>query len=422
MRPLGAACTLIAMPSNLTILITTNYYWPEDAGSAPYLTGLAEHLAERGHEVLVATTFQHYPEWRSAAPGRLGAGETHRGVAIRRRWNYVPRSQSALQRGGYELSLLTLGLTALPWRRRPDVVIGTSPSLAGSMLAATAARRHRVPYGLVFQDLMGLAAAQSGVAGGARVAGAVRGAELALARGAARVGVIAEGFRRYFEEGGVAPDRIDRLRNWTRRTEPTASRSEMRRRFGWSDGDFVCIHGGNMGQKQGLDNLLETAALLPRDGIRIALVGDGNDRPRLEGLARERGLVNVDFVEMQGPGNWEATMDAADVLLVNQRASVMDMSLPSKLTSYFASGTPVVAAVSADSETAYEIVSAGAGLVVPPSDPAALRDAILELRDNRAETEALGAGGRAYAESKLAREKALLEYDAFVERLLSARP
>ena len=36
------------MPSNLTILITTNYYWPEDAGSAPYLTGLAEHLAERG--------------------------------------------------------------------------------------------------------------------------------------------------------------------------------------------------------------------------------------------------------------------------------------------------------------------------------------------------------------------------------------
>ena len=58
------------MPSNLKILITTNNYWPEDAGSAPYLTGLAEHLAERGNDVLVATTFQHYPEWRSSAPGR----------------------------------------------------------------------------------------------------------------------------------------------------------------------------------------------------------------------------------------------------------------------------------------------------------------------------------------------------------------
>ena len=408
------------MPSNLTILITTNYYWPEDAGSAPYLTGLAEHLAERGNDVLVATTFQHYPEWRSSAPGRLGATETHRGVQIRRRWTYVPPRQSTLQRAGYEISMLGFGLTALPWRRRPDLVIGTSPSLAGSVLAATAARRHRVPYGLVFQDLMGLAAAQSGVAGGARVAGAVRAAELRLAGGAARVGVIAEGFRRYFEEGGVAPDRIDRLRNWTRRTDPSASRSHMRRRFGWGDDDFVCVHGGNMGQKQGLDNLLETASLLPRDGIRIALVGEGNDRARLERIARDRGLANVDFVEMQGPGNWEATMEAADVLLVNQRPSVMDMSLPSKLTSYFASGKPVLAAVSADSETAYEIKSAGAGVVVPPSEPAALRDAVIALRNDRAGTDALGAGGRAYADSKLAPERALLEYDAFVERILRA--
>jgi glycosyltransferase involved in cell wall biosynthesis len=272
----------------------------------------------------------------------------------------------------------------------------------------------------VFQDLMGLAAAQSGVAGGARVAGAVRATELRLAAGAARVGVIAEGFRRYFEEGGVAPDRIDRLRNWTRRTEPNATRRDARLRFGWGDDDFVCVHGGNMGQKQGLDNLLETAALLPRDGIRMALVGDGNDRPRLEQIARERALENVDFVEMQGPGDWEATMEAADVLLVNQRPSVMDMSLPSKLTSYFASGKPVLAAVSSDSETAYEIESAGAGLVVPPAEPAALRDAIVALRDDRAGTEALGAGGRAYAASKLARENALLEYDTFVERILSA--
>jgi colanic acid biosynthesis glycosyl transferase WcaI len=385
LRLLGAACRLVAMPSNLAILITTNYYWPEDSGSAPYLTGLAEHLAETGNRVLVATTFPHYPEWQSGANGRIGATDAERGVQIRRRWNYVPHSQSALQRAGYEASLFALGLTALPWRMRPDLVIGTSPSLAGSVLAATAARRQR------------------------------------LAKGAARVGVIAEGFRRYFVEGGVAPERVDRLRNWTRRAEPSASRSEMRQRFGWGDDDFVCVHGGNMGQKQGLDNLLETAALLPRDGIRIAFVGDGNDRPRLEQIARERDLLNVNFVEMQGPGNWEATMEAADVLLVNQRASVMDMSLPSKLTSYFASGKPVLAAVSADSETAYEIQSAGAGVVVAPSDPEEFRDALLSLRDDRAGTEALGAGGRAYAEQKLARQAALAEYDTFIERILAAR-
>ena len=100
--------------ARLKVLITTSYYWPEGTGSGPYLTGLAEHLAAQGHDVVVATGFAHYPEWRSSAPGRLALSETWSGVKIRRRWQYVPRSQSAAHRAGYELSLLGLGLTALP--------------------------------------------------------------------------------------------------------------------------------------------------------------------------------------------------------------------------------------------------------------------------------------------------------------------
>ena len=213
------------------------------------------------------------------------------------------------------------------------------------MVAAAAAARYRVSYGLVFQDLMGQAAEQSGVAGGARVAGVVRKVELRLARQATAVAIIAENFRAYLEAGGVSPERIERLRNWTRRREPDETREETRRRFGWGD-DFVCVHGGNMGQKQGLDNVLDAAALLRGSPVRVVLVGDGNDRARLERDATDRGLTNVEFVDLQGPGRWEAVMQAADVLIVNQRESVTDMSLPSKLTSYFAAGRPVVAAAS----------------------------------------------------------------------------
>ena len=148
----------------MRVLITTSYYWPEGAGSAPYLTGLAEHLSEVGNDVVVATGFAHYPDWQSSARGRLAASETRNGVRIRRRWHYVPGAQSAGHRAAYELSLLASGLTALPRRWRADVVVGTCPSLAGGILASVAARMYRVPYGLVFQDLMGLAAEQSGVA------------------------------------------------------------------------------------------------------------------------------------------------------------------------------------------------------------------------------------------------------------------
>jgi colanic acid biosynthesis glycosyl transferase WcaI len=404
----------------LNVLITSSYYWPENAGSAPYLTGLAEHLSARGHDVVVATGFPHYPDWKSSADGRLAVEEEHNGVRIRRRWHYVPSAQSAAHRASYELSLLAFGLTAFPRAWRADVVVGTCPSIAGGALAAAAAKRYRAPYGLVFQDLVGRAAAQSGIAGGARVAGLVRWIELGLAKRAAGVAIIADGFRGYLEEGGVSRDKIRRLRNWTRRVDPTETPSETRRRLGWADDDFVCVHGGNLGLKQGLDNLLDTAALLGDNGIRIALVGDGNDRVRLESQASERQLANVDFIAMQGPGTWEATMQAADVLLVNQRASVTDMSLPSKLTSYFASGRPVIAAASRDSETAAEIKAAGAGLVVPPADPAAFRDAIVALEHDRPRAQTLGTSGRGYAESTLSRANALAEYEEFVERLAGA--
>lgn len=407
----------------LNVLVTTSYYWPEAAGSGPYLTGVAEYLSGAGHDVVVMTGFAHYPDWKSSADRRLAATEDRAGVTVRRRWHYVPGSQSAAHRAWYELSLFGFGLTALPSRWRPDVVLGTCPTLAGGAHAAVASQLYGVPYGLVFQDLMGLAAEQSGVAGGKRVASVVRKAERALARRAGRVGIIAEGFRRYLEAGGVASEKIERLRNWTRRVDPAESPAETRRRLGWSSDEFVALHGGNMGHKQGLDNLLDTAAFLRGAGVRVVLAGDGNDRNRLERRARELALTNLDFVDLQPPGRWEEVMQAADVLLVNQRESVTDMSLPSKLTSYFAAGRPVVAAASGTSETAHEIRSAGAGLMVPPADPAAFRKAILSLKNDRARAEELGARGKRYAETVLSADTILGEYESFLYALLeSDRP
>jgi colanic acid biosynthesis glycosyl transferase WcaI len=403
----------------LSVLITSSYYWPEGAGTAPYLTGLAEYLSDRGHTVVVATTFAHYPEWRSSANGRFRETEVRRGVVVRRRSHFVPRRQSAAQRALYEATLFGGGLTAIHLRHRPDVVVGTCPSLAGGGLARAAAAVYRIPYGLIFQDLMGLAARQSGVAGGDRVASAVRRAELRLARRAERIAIIAEGFRPYFEDGGVEPRRIDRLRNWTRRTQPEETAAETRRRLGWKPDEFVCLHGGNMGQKQGLGNLLAAAERLTDPRIRVVLAGDGNDRPRLEDEVRRRRLGAVEFIPMQPPGRWEETMQAADVLVVNQRASVADMSLPSKLTSYFASGRPVVAAVSADSETAREIREAGAGYVVPPEDPVALRDTIVALSEDPAVASALGEQARVYADTRLSAEASLEQHEEFVSAVAS---
>jgi glycosyltransferase involved in cell wall biosynthesis len=149
------------------------------------------------------------------------------------------------------------------------------------------------------------------------------------------------------------------------------------------------------------------------------LAGDGNDRARLQADASRQRLANVEFVPMQDPGRWEELMQASDVLLVNQRASVADMSLPSKLTSYFAAGRPVVASVSPDSETAREIEAAEAGHIVPPEEPAALRDVLVTLRRDPSAAAAIGASVRRYAQCHLSGEASLERHEQFVRAVAS---
>lgn len=408
--------------SPLSVLIASGYYWPESVGVPPYVTGIAEHLSAQGHRVRVVSGFPHLPAWRPLAQRRLAAVESRGGVDIRRRWHYIPRSQSALRRALYEGSLVLLGLTALPVRWRPDVVIGVIPTFSGGVLAAAAGAIYRRPYGLLVYDLMGSAADQSGVRGGSQVASHLRAVELGLARRAAGVAVIADGFSRYFVSGGVPPARVSRLRMWTLFTAPSESVAETRARLGWAESAFVCLHAGNMGQKQALDVVLGAAAVLRDTGVQIVLAGDGNDRERLRRRAVDLALENLSFVEPQPVGRFEAMLRAADVLIVNQRASVVDMSLPSKLTSYFAAGRPVVAAVAAGSETAREVQAAQAGLVVAPEDPNALAEGILALKDSERERSRHGERASAYAAERLSPDAALPEYERFVQGLVAQTP
>ncbi len=401
------------------LLIGINYA-PEETGIAPYTTGFAEHLASRGHAVTVVTGLPSYPQWRVHDGYQRVAWrrELIRGVDVRRRWHYVPRAQSALHRGVYEATFLLTGLSALALRR-PDVVLGIVPSVGGGLLARLAARRFGAPYGLIFQDLIGRAAAQTGVPGASRVAGAIQAAERWAACGAAAVGIIAEGFRLYLGSLGVDPGRIERVRNWTHVDPPALERAAVRQQLGLPAEAVICLHAGNMGYKQGLATVIECAHLATASAPRLlfVLMGDGNQRTLLERLAATYRLTNVRFLPIQPRDFFPSVLAAADLLLLTQRASVDDMALPGKLTSYFASGRPVVAAVALASETAREVQAAEGGVLVTPDEPEALLAALRALAADPARQARLGANGAAYAREALSAEGTLAGLEMFADRV-----
>ncbi|MEU3194915.1 glycosyltransferase family 4 protein, partial [Streptomyces sp. NPDC006992] len=362
------------------LLVSTNYA-PEQAGIGPYAAQLAEHWAARPDwDVHVLAGMPHYPAWRTdpAYRGVWRAIEERGGVRVHRRRHTVPPRQTAARRALYEASVLAHGLLAPPrLGGLPDAVVAQLPSLAGGLLGARLARRAGVPFVPVVQDLMGAGAAQSGIRGGDRAAALAGSVERRVLAAATLVGVIHESFTERVIALGVPASRIRTVPNWTHISAPSRPREETRSRLGWRPDETVLLHSGNMGLKQGLDVLIETARLLRGERLRVVLMGDGNQRRRLGRLAAP--LPGVELLPPADEADFPEVLAAADVLAVTQRASVLDMSVPSKLTSYFAAGRPVLASVAGSGGTAGEIRRSGAGVLVPPEDPAALADGLRDL-------------------------------------------
>src|SRR3954454_18753517 len=172
-----------------------------------------------------------------------------------------------------------------------------------------------------------------------------------------------------------------------------------------------------MGLKQDLGNVVEAARQLSdRRDIAFVFVGDGSQRRQLE--AQAAGLENVRFVEPLSAPVYPLALAAADVLLVNERATVGDMSLPSKLTSYLTAGRAVLAATWPGGATGQELArTSGAALRVDPGYPKALADAVLELQADPTARSAMGDAAQAYATARLSRGRSMTALDQTLAEL-----
>jgi glycosyltransferase involved in cell wall biosynthesis len=400
--------------ADLHVVLVGINYWPEPTGIAPYTTGMAEHLATIAASVTVLTGLPSYPSWEVPAEYRRGLrfAESRNGVSIRRLKHFVPSKQDALRRGVYELSFRTHA-RAVRLCAKPDVVIGITPALGGASAAARLADRHDARLVLVVQDLLGQAARQSGIAGGQRIATVVGALEARALRRADAVAVVSDAFRSQLVTYGLAEERVHTVPNWVHVKPAAAERALTRSRFGWRPDVTVALHAGNMGLKQDLGNIIRAAELTRhRTDVVWALMGDGSQRRTL--MEQAAGLPNLQFLPLCSEETYRDVLAAADILLLNERAGVYEMSLPSKLTSYFVTGRPVAGAVHPMGASARELERAGAPAPVAPGDPAALVRLVTTLSADRDVRDRHGAAARAYAAEVLSADAAMRRLEALI--------
>jgi len=406
----------------MRILVIGINYAPERTGVAPFNTGLCEHLATQSHEVKVITGFPYYPEWRVADGyrGRLYQRERINNVEVRRVWHFVPRRPSALlQRLAHDLSFTVSAFLAGLFAGKFDVVYCSCPPPTAGLAAYALAKMRGKTYVIKLTDLATDAAVATGIMQEGLALRLGRALEGFIYRKAGKVVCLCQGFIQKLQARGIQTEKLQVIPDWsdTDRIHPVPRPEAFRKTHDLSEGQFVVMHTGNMGKKQDLLNVVRAAELSQNiPDLLWLLVGQGEERALLEGEIARRKLRNIRLLPLQPAESLAEMYSSADVLLLNQKASVRDAVIPSKLLTYMAAGRPVLAAANERSEAAEQILRSECGIVVSPENPAALVEGALSLRKDSSLCQRLSANGRTSAETHFTKRRVLQDYVALFTR------
>lgn len=343
----------------MRVVIVTESYPPDVNGVAHCAWQTANHLARRGHHPLVVAP--------APPPGTRVPADGPAPVV----------SVPSLPLPGYpqvRVALPSRRLSAALAGHRPDVVHLASPFVLGARGMAAAARTG-VPTVAVYQtDLAGYARTYLGAGEGAawrRMRAVHSSADLTLAPSTASL--------RELEQHGVP-----RVRLWPRgvdtgRFGPALRDEELRRSLA-PGGELLVGYVGRLAPEKRVE-LLAGAAALP--GVRVVVVGDGPSEPGLR-----TALPGAHFLGRRTGDGLARVFASLDVFVHTGPFETFCQTVQEAQ----ASGVPVVAPAAGGP---LDLIDHGrTGLLVPPYDAGAVRDAVRALADDPAVRTRLAGAGR----------------------------
>lgn len=360
---------------------------------------MARSLAARGHAVTVACGSYAGAETDLAGAFRQGRREGR--VANFRVVEFAIPCGNAqgLPARGLAFARFAGRATALALSGSWDVVVASSTPLSVALPALMARSGRGTPFVFEIRDPWPELPRAMGVGSPPLWSAMDRLADAACRRAAAVV-ALSEGMAETALAHGAHPAAVSVVPNGADLDlfGPSVARwrTELAR-----PNEVVAVYAGAHGRANGLDLLLRAASLLQAGSappLRLLLVGEGSEKPRLVAEAAAAGLDNLAFLDPL-PKPRLAALLAGSQIGIQCLAPVLafaEWTASNKLMDYLAAGLPVVAAVG-DGGTARLLSEGPCGVATPPGNAAALAEALAGLAGSPARRAALGAAARAQA-------------------------
>jgi colanic acid biosynthesis glycosyl transferase WcaI len=302
----------------------------------------------------------------------------------------------------------------------PDVYVVVSPPLLLGTAAWLLGKIKRRPFVFHVQDLQPDAAAGLGMLKAGRLIRALYALEAFAYKKAARVSGIMPGMIDAFRRKGVPASSLVLFPNGVCLPDLVSAPppGKFRARHGFAQDDFLILYSGNLGVKQGLDVLVQSARHIADSKVRVVICGEGAQREHLAEMIREHGLRNVTMLPLQADAQYHEMLVDADVCVITQQAGSGGFFFPSKLLTTLAWSKPVLTVADRESELVRALDFGGFGVNVPPGDPLGVATAIQQLASDRSRLAEYSSAGRHYV-AQFAVDRVLGEFAAELDCLVS---
>jgi glycosyltransferase involved in cell wall biosynthesis len=387
-------------------------------GIGLYTTDLAKNLVENSHSVTVLTTNPYYPWWKT--PSDLEAycsrESVIEGVRILRVNLNIPKQPKTIARISFEIQMW-ISMKRFAAKIDPqstELIISVVPSLGSGLVGAQLSKKFGKKHFVIVQDLSSSGVKESGMSLGGFLERIVSRLDSRVIKSAVKVAVIAEPMKPIVSKWANSKTEVEYLPNYA--VVDLNSNSDFnsnRKILSLAQDKKIVMYTGSIAKKQNLMNLYFAAEILKdQPAIQFIVFGHGNAEDELRKAARH--LDNFSVLPAIPDSEYMSTLMAADLLVVNERSSQTTMALPSKIISYFASKTPVIAAIPAGGAS-FGILKDRA-FIVEADNPIELAKKIEEALRLKGQGDKYASAAFKFYESYLTKESGRANYLRWIDK------
>lgn len=349
---------------------------PELTGIGKYTSDMVDWLVENHVKCTVVTSFPYYPYWQIQKPykGYFYKKEVKNNglLTIYRCPIYIPKKANGFKRILHEASFLISSFfvfVVLIFKPKIATIFCIAPPFHLGLVAIFYKFFKGASITYHVQDLQIEAAKKLNMVKGKWLLTLFSKIELYI-------------FKNVDEISSISKNMISKLitqskkevtffPNWVDNKSfyPIKNSKLSKEKWGFSENDKIILYSGSIGEKQGLNQLIELAQLYKNNTqIKFVIASSGSYSVKLQNEVNELQITNICFMPLQPKEVYNEFLNIADVHLILQKKNAADLVMPSKLTTLMAVGGLTIIACEKGTEL-YNVISENKiGVIVIPEN------------------------------------------------------